>query len=306
MTVRVYRWDDSSAPVLSGASAALTDLLSACLVSGYGSKAAAGWSQTVLATGVKVYTNAGSGKSIKVTHNSASQYARVIGSEAADGVSGLFFPTEAQQSGGLYWWLSSTADSTARPWLMVATDKFFHLWIGNSVPTSTGLVTSANMNMYAAGDITPAKGDDAFHFLLVGAAAAAANSSAYGGLAVTITGTTTGHFMARSYSQAGGAVAVGKVADYAGMNGGTAIGTSGITYPDPVGGGMLLAPVRVVESSCIRGVVPGLWCPLHSLPGNPGDTFSGTGALSGKTFILLDGQTGGSRCRVALETSNTW
>ena len=38
MTVRVYRWDDASAPVLTGEVGKLAALLKACLVTGYGAK----------------------------------------------------------------------------------------------------------------------------------------------------------------------------------------------------------------------------------------------------------------------------
>ena len=52
MTVRVYRWDDASAPVLTGEVGKLAALLKACLVTGYGSKTAAGWSNPYSATNV--------------------------------------------------------------------------------------------------------------------------------------------------------------------------------------------------------------------------------------------------------------
>lgn len=42
MTVRVYRWDDASAPTLTGQLGSLITLLDAVLVNGYGSKTAAG------------------------------------------------------------------------------------------------------------------------------------------------------------------------------------------------------------------------------------------------------------------------
>jgi len=307
MTVRVYRWDDASAPALSGAAGALTALLSACLVSGYGAKAAAGWTETTVSTNVKNYTNAGSGKSVKVSNNAVSSTARVVGCESSDGTTGPFFPTEAQLSGGLYWYVSSTADSTARPWVLVADNKRFYLWIGYSVATSTGLGTAAAMQTYFAGDITPNKGDDAFHFAVIGGASAGATASNFGTVLGLSTQTSTGQYLSRSYSQTGGSIAFGKLSDY-GIQNSTTIGASyGITYPDPVSGGMILAPVRVTEASGnIRGVMPGLWAPQHVLPGNPGDTFTGVGPLAGKTMLLLDSMAAATRCRIALEISDTW
>ena len=87
------------------------------------------------------------------------------------------------------------------------------------------------------------------------------------------------------------------------------MGTAGVSYPDQVSGGMLLSKVYVNDADTsyqIRGLMPGLFNPLHNLPGNPGDVFSGVGPLSGKSFILLDVPNGTARCRVVLETSNTW
>ena len=60
MTVIVYRWDDPSAPVLSSPSAgSLIGVLDACLVNGYGSKAAAGWTKAFSGTKLAAYRQGG-------------------------------------------------------------------------------------------------------------------------------------------------------------------------------------------------------------------------------------------------------
>ena len=45
MTVRVYSSTDASAPVLTGQVGSLIAVLDACLVNGYGTKTAAGWTK---------------------------------------------------------------------------------------------------------------------------------------------------------------------------------------------------------------------------------------------------------------------
>ena len=50
MTTRLYRSTDSSAPTLSGTVGDLVNLLDKCLVTGYGSQVAAGWTKPFTST----------------------------------------------------------------------------------------------------------------------------------------------------------------------------------------------------------------------------------------------------------------
>lgn len=313
MTWRVYRWDDAGAPSLSANGNALIWLLDSVLINGYGAKPAAGWTGAhITGDSVATYTNAGSGKTLKVTHNSATAYAGIVGCETTDGTTGPFFPTAAQAASGLFWTLSNTSDGTARPWIILADEKRFYLWVGYNLTTGGALSASTTFQqLHFAGDILSYKGSDAYHFLVIAGATNVATSSMIGQNQTTLGSTTAaGHYMARSHTQSGGSVPVGKSADYSLSVAAGASGTlSGIAYPDPVSGGMLLSQIRVFESSIFgaRGLMPGLWFINHNLPGNNGDTFSGSagGPLAGKSFILLDGQIVGSRMRFALEASNT-
>ncbi|MGE3907973.1 MAG: hypothetical protein AB7K36_01385, partial [Chloroflexota bacterium] len=56
-TTRIYRSTDSGAPVLTGQAGSLLNLLDKCLVDGYGSKAAAGWSRPYTGTNKTAYRN---------------------------------------------------------------------------------------------------------------------------------------------------------------------------------------------------------------------------------------------------------
>ena len=120
--------------------------------------------------------------------------------------------------------------------------------------------------------------------------------------------TLQGHYLARNYAGTTISKLCGKTASN--LNGiASSIGASGVQYPDLASGGMLLSKVYVHDADIafqIRGTMPGLFNPLHNLPGNPGDSFSGVGPLSGKTLLLLDAPNGSTRCRVVLEISNTW
>ena len=314
MTVRVYRWDDASAPGLTGQAGSRAALLKACLVTGYGSKTAAGWSNPYSATNIEAFTNSstgGTGYGILVTDTSA-QYASMVGYESITGGGVLTnqFPTSAQVATGLVIFSSLTADATPRPWLLIADEKRFYLWIGYSVTTGTGLATSSYMLMFFAGDLTGLNPADPYRFMVIGNTSASATPNFFATINSYVQNGSVvqGHYMARNLSGSTVSKTCGKTGGcYAGGAG--SMGTTGGAYPDAASGGMLLYPVFVNDAdatSQIRGHMPGLYNPIHNLPGNSGDTFSGVGSLGGKSFLLLDASNNGARCRVALETSDTW
>lgn len=306
MTTRIYRWDDASAPTLSATAGSLITLLDAVLVNGYGTKAAAGWTKTYADTNVAGYTNAGSGCGVRVAHTTTATTAMFVGYESitSEGVVTGRFPTTAQLSAGLYAVLSDTADGTARPWLIVASATYFYLWVGYNVTTTVGLATTTSEPVIFAGDLITRVGGDAFHFAVIGGTTTLVSGNSIGAVKSSIT-TQGGHYVARPYTQVGTSEQFGKCMLYLFAQQGIGVSASGTTYPDPVSGGMLLSPIYVGVTNLWRGVLPGMWGPMHPLPGSPGDTFTGTGELAGKTFLLLDAAAGSSRARIALEISDT-
>ena len=309
MTWRVYRWDDASAPTLSGADGSLPALLKTVLVgtsgTAYGSKPSAGWSCPYDTTNVKAFTNGGAGQGIKVTHV-GNQYPQIAGYESitGGGVITNQFPTDTQISGGVYMQVSNAYNSTDKPWIIAADASRFYLWVAASLTTAQALSASASgQPMLYSGDLFSDKGGDAYPFALIGGTSASSTTNYFGGVNVAVSGTLNGHYVARGFGQTGGSVQGSKQANIGAST--TLIGYQGMTYPDPVSGGMRLSPVAFTENGNIRGRMPGLWAPMHTLPGSNGDTFSGSGALAGKTFILLDVSSSSLQGRVALETSDT-
>lgn len=53
--VKVYKWDDEGAPTLSKVANCMLTILKACLVTGYGEKEGAGWTEAFSDTGVSVF-----------------------------------------------------------------------------------------------------------------------------------------------------------------------------------------------------------------------------------------------------------
>lgn len=299
MTVRFYQSTDASAPTLYGnvnSSNNLVNLLDKILVSGYGSKTAAGWTKPYTGTNTAAFRQASSGLYLTVD-DSAAQYSRVRGFEVCanstitDTVNNTGpFPTDAQISGGGYLHRSTVSDTTVRSWVCIADATFFCL-----VVNCDG--TSAACSTLMFGDITSYRASDAYHRILVCGPSSTATAYVSADVA-TISTAVAGHYMARSYTQLGSSITVGQHSDTA---------KAGLAYPHPVDGGLYLGPLWVHENalSVVRGAIKGVWIPLHTgnRPLAHGDTFSGTGALAGKTFISQYVTTTKS---LLLETSDTW
>ena len=96
--------------------------------------------------------------------------------------------------------------------------------------------------------------------------------------------------MARAYTGLGSSIAVGKTTDAARSYGASSIGGSGPTAPDAITGAVLIAPVNIHEGGLgnVRGRLRGLFSILHApTPFADGDTIVGSGAYTGRTFLVL-------------------
>lgn len=315
MTVTVYRSTDAGAPnVLAGTIGTLITVLDACLVNGYGAKAGAGWTKPFSGTNLAAYKQgSGCGFYLRVDDSALAVQAKAVGYETMFDVNTgtNAFPTSGQLSTGVYFPKSSTADAVVRPWVVVATSKAFYLYVHYD---ETNITASSTYKLIAFfGDFTSYKSGDAYNCAIVGSNAVNASVNNFGLTASALNVSLNGHYVARSYTQVGGSINAGKVIDSA-RNGATyRIGNAGAStpYPSPITGGIDMCPVVVTEGASgqivARGEMPGLYAPLHTLPANHYDTFSGSGELTGKTFQLFDCHEGsGIRCRAALEISDTW
>lgn len=311
MTVRVYRFDDPSAPQLSAAAGTLINVLSACLVTGYGDKVAADWDLAFTGTNLAAYrAKTGLRHYLRIADTATATTARATGYETMSDVNTGTgdYPTSAQISGGTHWRKSDTTGTTTwRPWMVIADERRFYLYVGQANTEAQGIEGSTTYAMlYFFGEIESYLAGDAFHSLLLGGTSTTATVGSFFGQISVSSAALNGHYMARAFSQAAGSTQYSKSSDQRG--GTTTIGTVGAAFPDPISAGMLLAPIYVQEPSnrATRGHLPGAWQPLHNLPGAPGDTFAGRGDLTGRNFILLDCAAGAARGRVAIETSSTW
>jgi hypothetical protein len=307
----LYLSTDTSAPVVTGSVNDLVNLLDKCLVAGYGSQTAAGWSKPYTGTNSADF-RAGSGLQYYVEVNDngpgagGAKECRVRCYEAmtAFGTGTNPIPTVAQATNGLFWRKSATADATARPWWLIADDRTFLF----------GILTGDTVGSYMVGycgEIYSYFSGDNGRWLVIGRDTENSASLAieYVPVIQQVGATSNGHYLARDAQGNVGAIAAGKLGDWAANNaGGAMIGT--VAFPNPPDQLIQVSDVRVnhtVGGNSIRGELRGLRYPSHAI-GNFADkqTINGTQGLAGKTFLVVKAAGASSASVLLLETSNTW
>ncbi|RLC34252.1 hypothetical protein DRH14_03375 [Candidatus Shapirobacteria bacterium] len=143
----VRRWDDASAPLLTGEAGSLIALLDAVLVNGYGAQAALGWTKEYLGSNKAAYRNSpvnGTGFYFRFDDdrvNKESAHCRGYESMTDIDTGSGTFPT----TDDLFIWKSNSQNSTARPWVVYGDDCGFWLLIYANY-TATGGDTYCNIH----------------------------------------------------------------------------------------------------------------------------------------------------------------
>jgi hypothetical protein len=300
----IYRSYDASAPVLTGEVSKLVDLLDACLVNGYGAKAAAGWAITYTDTGKRVYRpGAGNQLYFRIDDNGpgAGTYkeARLRGYETMSDVdtgTGLF-PTAVQAANGVFIRKSAAASATARDWIVIADSR-----------TCYGFIQTADspgvFYCFGFGDFYSLISGDGFNSFVCARTTENSATASFDRLDSDVrAGTATEFYVTRPYSAIGTCENCGRHGDGAynslGWLGGTLI------FPN-ITESVLASRIWITEptSTGIRGWVRGLWNFLHPVASvGTNHVSNGSEELAGKTFLFLKpGALGGI---FMLETSDT-
>jgi len=335
MAVTVYKSSDGSAPVLTGQVGSLVALLDAVLVNGYGAKVAAGWAKSYAGTNTASYRMGVTGNTgfyLDVNDNGpgagTAKEARAKGYEVMTAVATGTnpFPTTAQMVNGVFIRKSFTADATARAWTIIADTSCFYLFIESGDSTAPVQATC-----FAFGDIFSYKTADAYRCVLIGrttensATTASENLGTLNSVvsASLLTTTQPGHYLARSFTGLGSSHPAGKLSDNAKYTSTTSIlpdaigstfaGVPALAYPNGPDNGLYMAPIWLAHNASLRGYLKGLWCPLHNKPLGHNDTFTGSGNLAGKTFLVqnimhYNGTVNNAtnHAQLFIETSDTW
>lgn len=297
MTVRIYYGIDGGAPILSGSVGALTNILTACLVDGYGDKEGSGWTLAYSDSNRAAYRQGKqtNNKVLYVNDNLSSTpnvaYFRGY-SDMSDLNTGTnAFPSSGQSSTGVRVYKSTISNNEMRNWTLLASESSFYLQIN-----ATNTFNSANSIIYGFGDYDSLKVDDMNNCFLIGPASEATQGTDQFGLSSDIGDVlSSGHFLERSFSLLGGSVLCGKHWDTS---------KDGCTFPNPVDGSIIMSPIWLTEPDSLRGRLKGIYKVAHSSQSfSHGDTFSGSGEYSGKLFQIMRVQN--DKC-FAFEVSDTW
>ncbi len=317
----IYKSTDGSAPVLTGQAGKLTDLLDACLVNGYGAKAAAGWSIAFTATNRRAYRGgAGTQLYLRVRDDAGgtggAKEALARGFETMSDVNTGTnpFPTSAQLSSttdnSLVWRKSVTADATARPWIVVADNKTVYVFI------QTGDVALAYFG-YTWGDFDSFVSGDVWNCVINGRATENTGSINGNHLVsgdldaglnfVNNASGSIGCYTARPYTGIAGGAQAARMYPGCSILGNPANGGGGLLYPNAADNAIYMTPTYLTfaQSSAgnLRGRFRGLWNWWHVGGANDGDTFNGGGDLAGKSFLVIKASPNAGM--FIIETSNT-
>ncbi|HNQ88377.1 MAG TPA: hypothetical protein PKM73_07185 [Verrucomicrobiota bacterium] len=293
----VYRSTDSGAPSLCGVAGSLTALLDACLINGYGSLPAAGWTKPFIDTGKAVYRNAVTAvaRSYYRVTDTGTTWARIRGYDAMSSVDAGTgeFPTSSVIAGdGIYAYKSSTADTTARPWILLADERTAVMALKGSTYWQVGL--------YMGDGISDVPGDTNFAALCAFWANADEIRNALGtfdliGCSAPADGSNFGLFIKGLPGVLGSKpLRLNAGPNVYGSSWNSVILQSyiGGDLAMPSGGAIHLWPYAVKTYNGTlwehRGTLRFLYVPRHQAAAFAhGDTFSGTGALSGKRFEVI-------------------
>jgi hypothetical protein len=267
----------------------------------------AGWTKAFSGTNLAAYRPGAGSRPFLRIDDTTTMTCRCVGYETMSDVNTgtNAFPSNTQFAGGLYWQKSQTADiTTPRDWIIIADDKTMYMWVNwNSS------VTFTDEPMHGFGDYDSYKVGDAFNGMIIANVSGAIAGFRFSYLSTTVTTADTGMYLTRSYSQVGTSMPAARISDYSKSVGQANMGAAGMVYPHPTDGGLWMAPVWVCETapvvanSSIRGVMRGVWNPLHTRPLAHLDTFQGSGGLTGKTFLTLGIQVS---AQVMMDISMTW
>ena len=295
MTIRQYYWNDPGAPQISFSANSFNDVLRACLVTGYSSKPGAGWSEVFSSGTRRVFQCPGGRQRFYEFNDANSNYIYYRGHGGFDGGSGVgsdSFPTTGQSSVG-YSIVKTDSSSTSvfRPWAVICSDRamYFQIFYSHTSEEDTTL----NISTGFVGDFVSYIPDDTGNSLVYGmSSASTASSGQLFGESLSFTAAQSGLSAFSDYIQMQKSFTNISLSP-AWLTNSSTMGNSGIAFPDPGTGGLVLDPVRIMEypdgtsnSRLVRGHMPGLFNPLHNNPGIHRGTFPGVGSLSDYSVVL--------------------
>ncbi|NKA96609.1 hypothetical protein GO283_05168 [Ralstonia solanacearum] len=207
------------------------------------------------------------------------------------------------------WRKAQNDNATTRPWVLVGDSKRFWLMVNWS---------ESYPNRYAPyffGDYPSFKAGDAYDTMIAGYydlninwAEPSSNLVTDNVYSVGSGVGNTGIWLARGYSQLGGRINAQWVSAPAG-GGSTGLGATAVPYPNPADNGIYVMPLMIQEQTgpSLRGRLPGLLCPLQSIPAPepwrfPGFVIDGTQ----RELLVVNGAASNGNARLAFDLTGPW
>lgn len=323
-TTRIYRWDDPSAPVLSGVVGAWKAIVKACLYgngsgvaygTGPAEKTAAGWSLPFADTSTKLVVRnslaaGGSGCYYRLlddgsgTGGAKESLSRTYAAMSDIDTGTVPTPSVAQLSAGSVVRKSETSNSAARKWVIIADEITFYGWCEPDAANNYGNCWSGG------GDFASEVAGDGSAFFNMGKPTQ--NSTFGGGDWQTMASnfnsngaTTAGLWAGTGYGQSGSPVGLGLFAvPVAGL-----VGAVGMAKPAPGSSKNYYVPAMVKSEGMIRGRMRGLYQPMNVRTGDPNATIDSgvSGVPIGSEIMLLASvDDGAGYGRLGVETELSW
>lgn len=316
MALTIYRSTDSGAPSLTYAAGSFIAMLDACLRTGYGSKAGAGWTKPFTGANIAVFRQGagGNGRYIRVWNartgddpNTYCMTANVRGYEAMTAVSTGTnpFPTTTQSnSNGLLVRVACSSPTYPTGWIVRATSNWFDVLVFTGYAPPRGANSAPVADSYLSFGAFPSlkSGDTYNDFIL----AEANNSYGY----YPYVGFSSTYFVYVSRNDLG--VVGAKAAVLIPLSGcGEGMMGNGnpsvFPYPNRVNNSVDLFQYALHSEGYFRGVLPGVWGSAHGVTAiGFGNTFSGIAPVAGRTFEVIAASDASTDIGMILETSDTF
>ena len=316
MALTIYRSTDSGAPSLTYAAGSFIAMLDACLRTGYGSKAGAGWTKPFTGANIAVFRQGagGNGRYIRVwnarTGDDPATYcmtANVRGYEDMTAVSTGTnpFPTTTQSnSNGLLVRVAHSSPSYPTGWIVRATSNWFDVLVFTGASSPRGANSAPVADSYLSFGAFPSlKSGDTYNDFILAEANNSYRFYPYVGLSAPVLVYVSRNDLGTVGAKAAALIPLSGCGE--GMMGYG--NSSAFPYPNRVNNSVDLFQYALYSEGYFRGALPGVWGSAHGVTAiGFGNTFSGIAPVAGRTFEVIAASQASADIGMILETSDTF
>jgi hypothetical protein len=205
------------------------------------------------------------------------------------------FPTVTQNNNGCSIPKADSANSSARSWRLFGDPAFFYLLGGGAAGTNPAWTYNGSYGLsFWFGDPVLAKSGDAYGTCIYGG-----NGSIVAGIETASLSSAT-QYTARSYTQAGGSIAMARNQSFLSNTS----GMGPFTYPSLTDNSFILGGkwLAMEGTTVLRGIFPGVYGIMHNVPVADKTILTGIPDLPGRSLFTTATYSGG----VAFDITGPW